>query len=667
MSSMFDFDDSLNVAFNAKTAGKNLVTAKHEVLSKTGDFLFLAHSDREFALRCQMVEVDIESAALRKMANVSDSKSKLVRALHEEWKLRHANCACKTAAYDSPDPSDNNCPACRGSGMGSAPEYRTCSGCGGIGTNESYTRRTQLNNLRGPAGGSTKAELQRDMMEHQDRAEKQKAIDTQKGQQKTVNSVPGLKGYEASRTAFVVESMARGVAYEPSNNEDMIKSTGLLDADRRVLDKRIAPPSDKNPNGGIWHKRSLTNPGIVDSLKDTGGGRFYLVRSEAKKSWRNVAGQVAPRMAPRPEYNLFFSGGVPGSALPMTATKDDTGNSFAGYSHLASPTANNPHTHQPCGKQHIPGIQIATAWKDMPKAAKQRRGIPLDKREIIPHWDDTRKFEVGMAACPDHMIALSDVENKRLFSQFAKKNNGKWAYDPENPSYADNMDKIGSQFRDWQTESGPVNTGLAWSMHACGDAVTPTVSSESQSSAAQKVKRLGFLPRARSKGFGGKPGSRSKYGDTEFKCVPGHSSVLFDPEENNDDSLRFTGSQPGCGKPHLYGMTMAAPNGSANQDRNTEGSYIEPNIGDPVENRALEISPIADYEREPISGEKADLGKPMEAFKHQRATEEKVGYDPHAEKGDDDELADYGDHDDYDYQDHDEEEHLMPSDEEEDF
>ena len=92
MTSMFDYDDNLNTVFNAKTAGKSLVAAKHEVLGKTGEFLFLAHSDREFALRCQMVEKDLESAALRKMATTSDSKAKLVRALHEEWKIRHANC-----------------------------------------------------------------------------------------------------------------------------------------------------------------------------------------------------------------------------------------------------------------------------------------------------------------------------------------------------------------------------------------------------------------------------------------------------------------------------------------------------------------------------------------------------------------------------------------------
>ena len=109
MSSMFDYDDSIYVAFNAKTAGKNLVAAKHEVLAKSGDFLFLSHSDREFALRCQMMEADIDSVAVRKMSNVSDSKAKLVRALHEEWKLRHANCSiCKTASKGDQE----NCAQC---------------------------------------------------------------------------------------------------------------------------------------------------------------------------------------------------------------------------------------------------------------------------------------------------------------------------------------------------------------------------------------------------------------------------------------------------------------------------------------------------------------------------------------------------------------------------
>ena len=98
MTSMFDYDDSVNMVFDAKLAGKNLVTAKHELLTKTGDFLFMAHSDRELAFRMQMVEEDIERTAHRRLANVSDSKAKLVRAVFDEWQLRHASCQfCKTA------------------------------------------------------------------------------------------------------------------------------------------------------------------------------------------------------------------------------------------------------------------------------------------------------------------------------------------------------------------------------------------------------------------------------------------------------------------------------------------------------------------------------------------------------------------------------------------
>ena len=103
MTSMFDYDDSVNLAFDAKIAGKNLVTAKHELLQKTGDFLFLAHSDKELAYRMQMVETDIEKIAYRKLASVSDSKAKLVRAVYEEWQIRHANCdMCKTAYRSIP-------------------------------------------------------------------------------------------------------------------------------------------------------------------------------------------------------------------------------------------------------------------------------------------------------------------------------------------------------------------------------------------------------------------------------------------------------------------------------------------------------------------------------------------------------------------------------------
>ena len=104
---MFDYDDSINLAFDAKIAGKKLVTAKHELLTKTGEFLFLAHSERELALRMQMVEEDLEKVAYRKLSNVSDSKAKLARAIFDEWQLRHASCSmCKTANPDwKPNPN----------------------------------------------------------------------------------------------------------------------------------------------------------------------------------------------------------------------------------------------------------------------------------------------------------------------------------------------------------------------------------------------------------------------------------------------------------------------------------------------------------------------------------------------------------------------------------
>lgn len=92
MTSMFDYDDSVNLAWDAKIAGKSLIAAKHDLLTKTGEFLFLAHSPRELALRMQMVEEDIEKIAHRKLANISDSKAKLVRAVYEEWQIRHAHC-----------------------------------------------------------------------------------------------------------------------------------------------------------------------------------------------------------------------------------------------------------------------------------------------------------------------------------------------------------------------------------------------------------------------------------------------------------------------------------------------------------------------------------------------------------------------------------------------
>ena len=138
---MFDYDDSINLAFDAKIAGKSLVAAKHELLTKTGDFLFLAHSDRELALRMQMVEEDIEKVAYRKLSSISDSKAKLVRAVFDEWELRHASCdMCKVAeySYDLPnyfkEPEDPNL-SCTGCSVRGAPNLTSeCEECGGTGS-----------------------------------------------------------------------------------------------------------------------------------------------------------------------------------------------------------------------------------------------------------------------------------------------------------------------------------------------------------------------------------------------------------------------------------------------------------------------------------------------------------------------------------------------------
>ena len=141
MTSMFDYDDSINLAFDAKIAGKKLVTAKHELLTKTGEFLFLAHSERELALRMQMVEEDLEKVAYRKLSNVSDSKAKLARAIFDEWQLRHANCSqCKTAAgeWSSMGRWNGENTVCSGGGKDGVFNVHSCGAKnppGGLGNN----------------------------------------------------------------------------------------------------------------------------------------------------------------------------------------------------------------------------------------------------------------------------------------------------------------------------------------------------------------------------------------------------------------------------------------------------------------------------------------------------------------------------------------------------
>jgi len=127
VSSLFDYDDDYQVVFQTKTAGKALIAAKYDTLQATGDFLFLAHSDGEFAQRCEMIDETLTDISYRKLASVSDSKMKLVKALHTEWSLRHAKCedcncgknrkiaksTCEMCADGELDSDSPLCKACR--------------------------------------------------------------------------------------------------------------------------------------------------------------------------------------------------------------------------------------------------------------------------------------------------------------------------------------------------------------------------------------------------------------------------------------------------------------------------------------------------------------------------------------------------------------------------
>ena len=619
MSSMFDFDDSVNIAFNAKQAGKSLVAAKHEVLTKTGDFLFLAHTDREFALRCQMVEADIESSAVRKMAKVSDSKSKLVRALHEEWKLRHANCACKLAGKEE-----------HPSGAGNVEKA-----------------------LVAPADSEHYNDKFHGDPEHHIDQSTNKFLDTSKSDRLKGDQYKIDKNHngkidgedfkilhnekDASKTAAVVEAMARGVQYQPFDRDNSIKSVFPSEPARLAIEKRFRgqvqdPKLD-------WSKRVLTQPDLwkSDGLQNRGGGRFYLLRTEANQVWSNRGPKAPSSKSAYPHFTLFFSAGTPGSGLPLTAKRDTDGNTFNGYSKEVGPLAKYEglHPEDGCGHQHIPGVQVSTAWK-----VHNVNGEKI----LVPHWDTTKRFEAGLAACPHHLIALSNGDNDRLFREFSKKNidptsgEHQWAYDPENPRHQELMDQIGTWHRDWQTHMGTVNVAGAHTMSSCG--ARQTNPNGGQASASSGV---AFLPRNRSRTIG-KPDREGNYSDTEFKCVPGHTSVLYDPE-NPDSDHAHTGHGPHCFGSHIYTISHAPPHGRGNsRDNATGGEYVGPNQDDDMDDRSTEITPNAPYELEPIKGApKANLHEPMESFGIQKNLERQVGFT--GESGGEEEG--FGGHDDW--------------------
>ncbi len=97
------FDDN-ELVYQAKVAAKDIVNAKYEVAKKVGDFLFLAHSEEEFYQRAIAIDQILDSTATRRLASVSDSKAKLVKALYQEWELKHASCeSCGSANFNLPE------------------------------------------------------------------------------------------------------------------------------------------------------------------------------------------------------------------------------------------------------------------------------------------------------------------------------------------------------------------------------------------------------------------------------------------------------------------------------------------------------------------------------------------------------------------------------------
>jgi hypothetical protein len=99
-----EYSDDNELIYQAKAVAKDIVNAKYEITKKVGSFLFLAHSDEEFYQRATTIDEILESTSSRKLASVSDSKAKLVKALYQEWELKHASCdECAQVKFKLPE------------------------------------------------------------------------------------------------------------------------------------------------------------------------------------------------------------------------------------------------------------------------------------------------------------------------------------------------------------------------------------------------------------------------------------------------------------------------------------------------------------------------------------------------------------------------------------
>jgi hypothetical protein len=98
-----EYSDDNELIYQAKAAAKNIVNAKYEVTKQVGDFLFLAQSEEEFYQRVNAIDPIIESTSTRRLASVSDSKAKLVKALFQEWEIKTAK---EVSTQDEKDKED---------------------------------------------------------------------------------------------------------------------------------------------------------------------------------------------------------------------------------------------------------------------------------------------------------------------------------------------------------------------------------------------------------------------------------------------------------------------------------------------------------------------------------------------------------------------------------
>ncbi len=95
-----EYSDDNELIYQAKAVAKDIVNAKYEVTKKVGDFLFLAQSEEEFYQRVAAIDTILESTSTRRLASVSDSKAKLVKALFQEWEIKTAK---EVSAQDERD------------------------------------------------------------------------------------------------------------------------------------------------------------------------------------------------------------------------------------------------------------------------------------------------------------------------------------------------------------------------------------------------------------------------------------------------------------------------------------------------------------------------------------------------------------------------------------